>query len=245
MTLAISEPDRSAILKKIHDIPPIELRKHFSLEGKELWDSVKCEYQILHAELCAHFTGEEPIFSLLEGEIKDYLRLRRDQLLSFYSLIREAWEYLKPDYGVDAHGNRLTPGLLLNATLEMEWRGKIAPALEGYCVVNPRKSYELRSKVRKTKGFQGESPKFKQKEEQLKKDLSAHIGVFKQFAMLEVAILSHCRFAAKTNKYVKDKLDHFDHYSQELERFLYSYFDFRRAKSQIWERGERKTPSSS
>lgn len=236
-----SKRDESIILEKINRIPPIELRSRLSSEGKEIWDDIKAEYEILRAELCAYFAGEESILCL-GGDIEDYLKLRRDQLLSFYSLIRESWKYLHPYYGVDEHGNRLTPGLLLCATLDMEWRGKITPAVAGYCVINPRKSYELRSKIRKAKGFQGDTAKFKQKEKQLKKDLSAHAGEFQQFVILEIAILSHCRAAAETDKSVSKKLRDFVNHSQELEKFLYRKFDFRRAKTQIWEKGERKTP---
>lgn len=236
-----SKQDESIILEKINGIPPIKLRSRLSSKGKEIWDDIKAEYEILRAELRAHFAGEETIICL-EGDIGDYLKLRRDQLLSFYSLIRESWKYLQPYYGVDKDGNRSTPGLLLCATLDMEWRGKITPVVAGYCVVNPRKSYELRSKIRKAKGFQDDSAKFKQKEKQLKKDLLAHAGEFQQYAMLEPEILSHCRTAAETDESVNKKLKDFDNHSQEVEKFLYRKFDFRRAKTQIWEKGERKTP---
>lgn len=239
-----SKRDESIILDKINGIPPIELRSTLSSQGKKLWDNIKAEYEILRTELRAHFAGEETIICL-GGDIEDYLKLRRDQLLSFYSLIRESWKYLRPHYGVDKDGNRRTPGLLLCETLDMEWRGKITPAIAGYCVVNPRKSYELRTKIRKAKGFQDDSAKFKQKEKQLKKDLLAHAGEFQQFAMLEPEILFHCRAAAETDESVSNKLEEFDNHSQKVEKFLYREFDFRRAKTQIWEKGEIKTPDVS
>jgi hypothetical protein len=239
----ISEPDKSAILAKFNDIPPSELRSAVSPEGQALWENVKSEYEILHVELRAYFAGEETVLSPLPDRIRQWLGFRRDQLLSFYELIRESWTYLKPHYGHDKKGNRLTPGLLLIATLDMEWRGKIAPATEGYCVVNPRKSYEIRTRTRKeAKALESSNPALKQLAalKQVEKDLSAHMGVFKQFAMLEVAILSHCRVAAKNDEFVRSKLNDFDSYSQSMEKFIYKEFDFRKAKTQIWEKGRKQ-----
>jgi|SRR5919202_3051642 hypothetical protein len=249
MRTIISEPDKSAILAKINDIPPIELRSALSPEGQALWENVKAEYEILHLELCAYFAGQETILSSLPDSIRQWLGFRRDQLLSFYELIRESWTYLKPHYGHDRKGNRLTPGLLLIATLDMEWRGKITPAVAGHCVVNPRKSYEIRTRTRNAKKLESSNPGLKQLEKdlsaqkQLEKDLSAHMGAFKQFALLEVAILSHCRAAAKNDEFVRRKLNDFDRYSQDLEKFIYKEFDFRKAKTQIWEKGQKQQRS--
>lgn len=236
MITVISEPDKSAVLAKINDIPPTELRSTLSPEGQVLWENIKNEYEILHAELCAYFAGEETILSPLSDSIRQYLGVRRNQLLSFYELIRESWKYLKPHYGHDKKGNRLTPGLLLIATLDIEWRAKILPATAGYCVVNPRKSYELRTRIQKAKELKPNNPALKR----LKKDLSAHMGIFEQFANLEVAILSHCRVAAETDKFVRDKLHDFDGYCQDIEKFMYKEFDFRKAKVQIWEKGRKQ-----
>jgi hypothetical protein len=237
VTTVISEPDKSAILAKLNDIPPSELRSALSPEGQALWENVKNEYEILHFELRAYFAGEETILSPLPDNIRQWLGFRRDQLLSFYELIRESWTYLKPHYGHDKKGNHLTPGLLLIATLDMEWRGKITPATEGYCVVNPRKSYEIRTRTRNlAKALESSNVALNQ----LKKDLSAHMGLFKQFAELEVAILSHCRVAAKNDEFVRSKLNDFDRYSQNIEKFIYKEFDFRKAKAQIWEKGRKQ-----
>jgi hypothetical protein len=232
MTTTITKQDQAVILTGIDGLPPIQA-SYLSEDGQKLWNSARNEYRILHDELKAYFAGDESLLPKLEGDFKDYMILKRDCCLAFYSLIRDAWEYLKPCYGTDKNGNPLTPGKLLIAILEMESRGMMVPAFVGRCDINPRKSYELRTKIRKAE--KGKLREFEVR--QLEKDAKNHDGSFHLFAKLEVAILSHCRAAAETNKQIKKQMLRLDDIREELQKHSYKRFNFRKRKAEVWEKG--------
>jgi hypothetical protein len=236
MTTIITKQDQMVILTGIDGLPPIQA-SYLSEDGQKLWRSVRNEYQILHDELKAYFAGEESLLPKLEGDFKDYMILRRDWCLAFYSLIRDAWKYLEPFYGTDKNGNPLNPGKLLIAILDMESRGKMVPAVIGRCDINPRKSYDLKTKICKAKEGKLQELEIKQ----LEKDAQKHDRSFRPFGELEVAILSHCRAAAETNKQIYQQMFRLDDLSESIQKHIYKCFNFRKGKAQIWEKGFKTT----
>ncbi len=223
------------LLCKRDKIPPKFLKRHYlSPDGQNIWDAVEFEYSRFHSELMAYFQGLPSQLEDLDGRWRDYLEAKKHWFLALYELVRTSWKYLDVCH-IGKNGKRLTPGILTAEILESESKGKLLPAIAGRAEVAPRRNYELNSKIAKA-AHRGDRAS-----NQLYKDSKRNWGEFYKHASLEVAVLSHCRFAANQDKYVKSVLENYDLAVRKMDAVIVKHWKYAKAKQQVWEGGSIKT----
>lgn len=121
MTALVPNSEAKAILIALSSLPPDYWLPHLSQDQLEHWHSKKREFELLHQELKAYFSGNATVLNSLDlsSESRELMAQLRDCYLALYALLREGWQLIKRSAIASGfYFNFENPGQLLIAIIE-------------------------------------------------------------------------------------------------------------------------------
>ena len=128
-------------------------------DRKRHFAEIRKYYQVLHSYLDSSFTGEEnQVEPYLTQESKEHFKTARDEILTLYTLILDAWRFVEPALTRIGITDLRSPGELMRRLIDIEASGRfficcpLVDDLNDHVEFSPRKNAKALVESKKRMG---------------------------------------------------------------------------------------------
>lgn len=223
------------ILQAIDELPPKDIDCLRTVEQQAYWFEVKEKFEILHIFFEAYFSGNPIPFSILGGVSQKFYFAKFWQMLAFYNLLQQGWEYIlkEAENTSSVKFTYANPGECFIAYFKAQAEGQIHMCKLGRFDIRPRyrnKMRRLAQKIDDNKANKIDKINFNKHIKDLK-----NLG-FDQFVKLEFFCIKACKKHSKTDDALGKILQEYLEKFEEVESVKKS-IDRNRA-GYAWENGK-------
>lgn len=235
MTAIKLEPDEEKILDILLELPPKNIVINPTPDQENFLKDTELNFKVLFI-FFKHYFSEQPIpIEELQGDYRDFIAAKFDQLLALYELIQCGWKYLdeSPKIPFENPGDCFIQ-ILKNAALAQVHKCTLGRFDERPRYLN--KIRRLEDKIEKGKLKQGKPGEYQKREYEIHIVRLINFG-FEKFAELEALCVSICKRNAKDNKWLQKKLKRYSIESKELKKII-KRID-RNRNAYAWQKGKK------